>query len=108
MIPIFGSRFGTSKRSNDHSGHSNTTHDSSSNGFMRLKGKPSQSTMNDDVRLEHGITALPHAHRQSNHENWKEIHVTHDFEQRSVNEGRMSDDSQKDLYTGFPKPMERR
>jgi hypothetical protein len=64
--------------------------------------------MNDEVRLEHGITALPHAHRQSSQEHWKEIHVTHDFEQRSVNEGRMSDASQKDLYGGFPKPMERR
>jgi hypothetical protein len=75
---------------------------------MRLKGKPSHSTMNEDIRLEHDITALPSAYRQHSQEAWKEIHVTRDFEQRSVNEGRLSDDSQKDLYTGFPKPMERR
>lgn len=64
--------------------------------------------MNDDVRLEHGITALPHAYRQDSADAWKEIHVTKDFEQRSVNEERTSDDSQKDLYAGFPKPMARR
>jgi hypothetical protein len=64
--------------------------------------------MSDEVKLEHGITALPHAYRQPSHEHWKEIHVTHDFEQRSIKEGRRSDDSQKGLYTGFPKPMERR
>lgn len=58
--------------------------------------------MNEDI----AITALPNAYRHS--EAWKEIHVTRDFEQRSVNEGRLSDDSQKDLYNGFPKPMERR
>jgi hypothetical protein len=103
VIPMFGSRFGT-KRSNDHSGRSQSTHESRSNGFMRLKGKPSQSTMSDDIRLEHSVTALPQAYGQPGHESWKEIHVTRDFEQRSVNEGRPSDDSQKDLYSGFPKP----
>ncbi|KAH7389433.1 hypothetical protein DE146DRAFT_162982 [Phaeosphaeria sp. MPI-PUGE-AT-0046c] len=108
IIPIFGSRFGTSKRSNDNSGRSQPTHDSKSNGFMKLKGRPSQSTMNDDVHLEQGVTALPHAYRQDSADPWKEIHVTRDFEQRSVNEGRNSDDSQKDLYPNFPKPMTRR
>jgi hypothetical protein len=61
--------------------------------------------MKEDIRLEQGITALPNAYKQNGA--WKEIHVTRDFEQRSVNERRLSDDSQKDLYTGFPKPMER-
>jgi hypothetical protein len=75
---------------------------------MRLKARPSQSTMNDDVRLERGITALPNSHRQHNNEPWKEIHVTRDFEQRSVSESRVSDDSQRDLYAGFAKPGARR
>jgi hypothetical protein len=73
---------------------------------MKLKTRPSQSTMTDDVNLERGITALPASHRRG--EAWKEIHVTRDFEQRSVNEGRSSDDSQKDLYAGFGKPGVRR
>jgi hypothetical protein len=107
IMPIFGTRFGTSKRSNEHSGRSQSTHNSRSNGFMRLKGKPNQSTMSDDVRLEHGVTALPHAYRQSSHEHWKEIHVTRDFEQSSMKEGRRSDDSQKALHNGFPKPIVR-
>jgi hypothetical protein len=75
---------------------------------MRLKGKPSHATINEDIRLKHDITALPHAYRPHSQEAWKEIHVTRDFEQRSVNEGRVSDDSQKDLYSGFPKRMDRR
>jgi hypothetical protein len=105
IIPIFGTRFGTSKRSNKGSHSTNT---SGSNGFMRLKGKPSHSTMDDEVRLEHGITALPNAHRESRRDDWKDIHVTHDFEQSSMKDGRRSDDSRKDLYDGFPKQMERR
>jgi hypothetical protein len=105
IIPIFGTRFGTSKRSNKGSHSTNT---SGSHGFMRLKGKPSQSTMDDEVRLEHGITALPNAYRESRRDGWKDIHVTHDFEQSSVKEGRRSDASRKDLYGGFPKQMERR
>jgi hypothetical protein len=68
---------------------------------MRLKGKPSHATMHDDIRLENGVTALPSTSRGEGA--WKDIHVTREFEQRSVNEGRMSDDSQKDLYTGFAK-----
>jgi hypothetical protein len=104
---MFGSRYGT-KRSNDYSDRSQSTHESKGSGFMRLKGKPSQSTMGEEIRLERSVTALPQAYRQPHHESWKEIHVTHDFEQRSVNEGRLSDDSQKDLYNGFPKPTGRR
>ncbi|KAH4107913.1 hypothetical protein HBI80_129120 [Parastagonospora nodorum] len=99
IMPIFGTRFGTSKRSHD---PSHSTQNSRSNGFQRLKGKNSQSTMNEEI----AIAALPNAYRHG--EAWKEIHVTRDFEQRSVNERRLSDDSQKDLYNGFPKPMERR
>lgn len=75
---------------------------------MRLKSKPSESTINNDIQLWHDITALPYVYRQSSHEHWKEIHVIHDFEQRSMKEGRMSDGSQKDLYTGLPRPMGRR
>jgi hypothetical protein len=103
IMPMFGTRFGTSKRSQH---HSHSTQDSK--GFMRLKGKPSQSTINNDIQLEHEITALSHAYRQSSNEHWKEIHVTRDFEQRSFNEERTSDDSQKDLHTGFPKTIGRR
>lgn len=74
---------------------------------MKLKTRPSQSTMTDD-NLERGITALPASHQKHGNDAWKEIHVTRDFEQRSVNEGRSSDDSQKDLYAGFGKPGVRR
>lgn len=62
--------------------------------------------MKDEILLEHGITALPNAHRGDGADAWKEIHVTRDFEQRSVRskgEERLSDDSQKDLYQGYPK-----
>jgi hypothetical protein len=108
IIPMFGSRAGT-KQSHENSDRSQSTHGTKNSGpFMRLKGKPSQSTMSDDIHLERGVTALPQANRQYSQEHWKEIHVTRDFEQRSVNEGRSSDDSQKDLYAGFPRPMGRR
>ena len=94
IVPMFGSRFGT-KRSNNNSGRSQTTHDPRSNGpFIRLKGKQSQSTMNDDIYIKHGVSAVPHVHRQPSHESWKEIHVMRGFEQSSVNEGRSHDDSQ--------------
>lgn len=93
---MFGSRFGISKRS-----HPSSSEDSRGTGFMRLKGKPSQATMKDEILLEHGITTVPNSYRG---DKWKEIHITRDFEQRSVN-GRMSDDSQKDLYQGYPKTM---
>jgi len=96
ILPMFGSRFGTSKRS-----HPSSSEDSRGTGFMRLKGKPSQATMKDEILLEHGITTVPNSYRG---DKWKEIHITRDFEQRSVN-GRMSDDSQKDLYQGYPKTM---
>jgi hypothetical protein len=82
IMPMFGTRFGTSKRSHT---HSHSTQDSRSNGFMRLKGKPSHSTINNGIQLEHDITALPHAYRQSSNEHWKEIHVTH----RSMRRGRV-------------------
>ncbi|KAF2028470.1 hypothetical protein EK21DRAFT_113808 [Setomelanomma holmii] len=99
LVPMFGSRFGSSKRSKDNSGRS---HDSRSNGFMRLNCKPSHSTMNEDVRLEHGITALPHTYQQRICGS-KEIHVGRDFEQRSLNEneGRVSGDSRKEFYSGW-------
>lgn len=102
---MFGSRFG-SKQSHDNSGPSRPTHDSKNDsGFMRLHGKPSQNSMTED--LEHGMTALPDA-RHVRQDRWREIHVTKDFEQRSVNEGRSSDDSQKDLYTHFGRHTSRR
>lgn len=100
IIPMFGSKFG-SKPSHDNSGRTGETTLGSKNSapFMRLNGKPSNGNLTDDVQLEHGFTALPQAHRQPNgHERWKEIHVTQDFEQRSVDLGRESADSQKDFF----------
>lgn len=65
---------------------------------MRLKGKTSQSTFSGDIDLEPGVTALPHAARYHG-----QIHVTHEFDQRSVNDGRASEsDSQKDLFPKYP------
>jgi hypothetical protein len=94
IMPMFGSRFGASKRSHP------SAEDSGANGFMRLKGRPSQVTVGDrdEILLEHGVRRG----LGGKGENWKEIHVTRDFEQRSVS-GRVSDDSQKDLYWGHPK-----
>ncbi|KAH8722918.1 hypothetical protein GQ44DRAFT_774445 [Phaeosphaeriaceae sp. PMI808] len=108
IIPIFGSQFGT-KRSNEVSDPSHRSQGSKSNGpFMRLEGKPSQSTIDDDIHLENGVTVSPNAYRQPRHEEWKEIHVTRGFEQRSVNEGRPSDDRQRDLYSNLSKNISQR
>lgn len=86
VMPKFGSRFGTGRRPSENIVPLNGTHDSSGNGpFMRLKAKPSHSTMNDDVYLESGVTAVPPIHRSADHDNWKEIHVTRGVEQCYTN-----------------------
>lgn len=79
---------------------------------MKLHGKPSSTTMKDEILLEQGyahgnggVTALPSAYKGGmGPAAWKEIHVQRDFEQRSVNEERNSDDSRGGL---FPKRMQR-
>jgi hypothetical protein len=98
LIPMFGSRFGT-KPSHDDS--------SKNNGFTRLRAKQSQSTVGEDVRLERK-GGVGEVHEMPRRESWKEIHVTKDFEQRSVNEDRESGDSRRELHSGFPRPMGRR
>jgi hypothetical protein len=99
IMPMFGSRFGT-KQSPDSS--------SKNNGFTRLRAKQSQSTIGDEIRLERKTMGVKEVDAMPRHESWKEIHVTRDFEQRSVNGVRGSEDSRKELYSGFPRAMGRR
>lgn len=103
VIPAFAASFGGSKRSNDASdpnSYSNQTADShNSRPFMKLKGRRSQSTVNDNIDLEQSITALPHAERFHG-----EIHVTRDFETLSERESRRPSetDSSKILFPRSP------
>ncbi|PVI08162.1 hypothetical protein DM02DRAFT_511306 [Periconia macrospinosa] len=103
VIPAFAASLGGSKRSNDASdpsSYSNQTADSrNSHPFIKLKGKRSQSTVNDDIDLERSITALPHAERFHG-----EIHVTKDFETLSARESRRPSDteSSKVLFPRSP------
>lgn len=92
FVPIFGG----SRRSNNNSGPTETSHDTRSNGsFIRLNAKPSQSTLNEDqiLDIETGVTAA----RRPSYDAWKEIHVTRSIEQRSVNHTRSSDGSRNML-----------
>ncbi|KAL5120160.1 hypothetical protein ACEQ8H_001986 [Pleosporales sp. CAS-2024a] len=101
-----GSRLGAShKRATDPSEQESR---GNGNGFVRLRGEQQSlgRSMGDEYGLQNGraVTAVPDVYRGAR-DTWKEIHVTRDFEQMSMNEGRMSDDSRKDLYAKFPKPM---
>lgn len=101
LLPNFGSRFG-SKQTGNTSGQVPTIGTQSvrnNANFMRLKGMPSRSSMGDDIRLEPGVGTVIDPGR----DHWKEIHVTRDIEQRSLNDDRLSDHS-PGSYTRFPKP----
>ncbi|KAF2277553.1 uncharacterized protein EI97DRAFT_457554 [Westerdykella ornata] len=103
VLPNFGTRFGTIQP-NDVSGQipTITTHSQRNNAnFVRLKGMPSHSSMGDAVHLKSGAgTVLEQSH---GHDEWKEIRVTRDVEQGSINDDGISDESPRS-YIQYPPP----
>ncbi|KAF2735190.1 hypothetical protein EJ04DRAFT_491971 [Polyplosphaeria fusca] len=109
IVPGFASRLG-SKPSRNTDGTVNSNDSTIQRRFMRLQGKSSQSTMEDDIDLEVNanglVTAVPNAHKKTG-----QIHVTRDIEQRSANvfDGSFSEsDSQKNFFGSLPARADRR